>query len=56
MLDGLIYREATSLLFSDFLGVRMGQGAAILPDGAFSVSWGRDSVRDALCGVFAVLG
>lgn len=55
-MDCLIYREATSLLFSDFLGVRMGQGAAILPDGAFSVSWGRDSVRDASCGGFAVLG
>lgn len=48
-MDGLIYREATSLLFSDFLGVRMGQGAAILPDLAFSVSWGRTSVRDASC-------
>ncbi len=48
-MDGLIYREATSLLLSDFLGVRMGQGAAILPDLAFSVSWGRTSVRDASC-------
>ena len=27
----------------------MGQGAAILPDGEFPVSWGRDPVRDALC-------
>ena len=56
-MDCLIYKEATSLLFSDFLGVRMGQGAAILPDGAFSVSWGRDLCEGCfMCGEFAALG